>query len=37
MAALDFPNSPTVGQLYIANGLTYEWNGVFWEAKGSLL
>jgi hypothetical protein len=31
MAALDFPNSPTIGQQYAApNGATYQWDGVVW-------
>jgi len=33
MAALNFPSSPTVGQVYTANGLTYIWNGVSWDTK----
>jgi len=32
MSAIDFPNSPTVGQQFTANnGVTYEWTGVFWK------
>jgi hypothetical protein len=28
---IDFPSSPTVGQLYTApNGVTYQWNGTLW-------
>lgn len=28
---IDFPASPTTGQLYIApNGVTYQWNGTLW-------
>jgi|SRR5215475_2437890 len=31
MAALDFPNSPTLNQLYAApNGATYKWDGTAW-------
>ncbi|HKE87308.1 MAG TPA: tail fiber domain-containing protein [Vicinamibacterales bacterium] len=31
MAALDFPNSPTVGQIYNGtNGVTYTWDGTVW-------
>lgn len=30
MPALDFPSSPTIGQTYSANGLTYTFNGVSW-------
>jgi len=32
MAALNFPSSPTVGQVYTANGLSYTWDGVSWDA-----
>jgi hypothetical protein len=32
MAALNFPSSPTVGQVYTANGLFYTWDGVSWDA-----
>jgi len=33
MAALDFPNSPTVGQAFVAgNGVRYTWNGITWFA-----
>src|SRR5215813_154418 len=35
MAALDFPNSPTNGQQYVApNGATYQWDGVAWVTTG---
>ena len=34
MAALDFPASPSNGQTYSANGLTYTWDGSSWR-KGS--
>jgi hypothetical protein len=31
MAAIDFPGSPTTGQLFAAsNGVTYQWNGTLW-------
>lgn len=30
MAALDFPSSPTSGQLYTANGKTWRWSGTMW-------
>lgn len=36
MAALDFPNSPTVGQQYAApNGATYQWDSAAWVIAGS--
>jgi hypothetical protein len=35
MAAIDFPASPTVGQLFAAgNGVTYKWSGVMWIPIG---
>ena len=31
MAAIDFPTSPTTGQLFsAANGVTYQYNGTLW-------
>lgn len=30
MAALNFPTSPTNGQVYTANGQTYVYNGTAW-------
>src|SRR5262245_40117942 len=33
MAALDFPNSPTQGQQYVAsNGAIYSWDGAVWTS-----
>tara|TARA_B100000214_G_scaffold25528_1_gene16769 strand:- start:246 stop:860 length:615 start_codon:yes stop_codon:yes gene_type:complete len=34
MAALNFPGSPSNGQTYTANGLSYTWDGTAWR-KGS--
>jgi hypothetical protein len=31
MAALDFPNSPTTGQTFTANGTTWQYNNTRWE------
>ena len=31
MAALDFPSSPSNGQTYTANNVTYVWNGTAWK------
>jgi hypothetical protein len=30
MAALNFPSSPSLNDLYSANGKTWKWNGVSW-------
>jgi len=35
MAALDFPSSPTNGQIYTANGITFTWNGQSWISSSS--
>jgi len=33
MAVIDFPASPTVGQIFnAANGVSYQWNGFLWLA-----
>jgi hypothetical protein len=35
MAALDFPNTPTLNQQYAApNGVTYQWDGAAWIVTG---
>ena len=31
MAAFDFPNSPSNGDTYTANGVTFTWNGTIWQ------
>lgn len=37
MAALNFPNLPTVGQIYLApNGASYTWNGIAWLVGGTI-
>jgi len=34
--AIDFPNSPTVGQVFVAdNAIAYVWNGTLWTASSS--
>lgn len=33
MTAIDFPNSPTVGQLFTVGETTWEWTGVLWEGS----
>ena len=36
MAALDFPASPTVGQIYTANGRSWKWDGVSWISANQI-
>lgn len=37
MAAIDFPASPTVGQIFAApNGVIYKWNGTIWLAQSGI-
>lgn len=37
MAAIDFPNAPTTGQLFVAsNGVIYQWTGVLWTVYGTV-
>jgi hypothetical protein len=31
--AINFPNSPTVGQTAVFNGVTYTWSGSFWDSS----
>ena len=35
MAAIDFPNSPTVGQLFTVGDVTWEWTGAVWQGLGT--
>lgn len=35
MAALDFPTSPTLNQVYSANGRSWIWDGTAWNPYGS--
>ncbi len=34
MAAIDFPNSPTVNDEFVVGGRTWKWTGTFWEFVG---
>ena len=34
MAALNFPSSPSLNQLYTANNATWQWNGTAWVRLG---
>lgn len=36
MAALNFPSSPSTGQIYTANGISFIWNGTSWNAFSGL-
>jgi hypothetical protein len=33
MAAIDFPNSPTVNDVFAAGNSTYKWTGVAWVSN----
>jgi hypothetical protein len=35
MTAIDFPNSPTVGQLFTVGDVTWEWTGSVWQGLGT--
>jgi hypothetical protein len=35
MAAIDFPNSPSVNDQFTAAGITWEWNGTTWDIVAS--
>ena len=34
MAAINFPDSPTVNDEFVVGGRTWKWTGVFWEFSG---
>jgi hypothetical protein len=36
MTAIDFPNSPTVGQDFTVGDITWRWNGTVWEGLGTV-
>jgi hypothetical protein len=36
MTAIDFPNSPTLGQIYIVSGKAWRWSGTVWDLVGSI-
>lgn len=36
MATVNFPNSPTLSQVYSANGKTWQYNGVGWKLVNTL-
>jgi len=35
MAAIDFPNSPTTGQVYTVNGKSWRYNGTYWVVEAT--
>ena len=36
MAAFDFPSSPSNGDNYTANGVTWSWDGSAWRRSGGI-
>jgi hypothetical protein len=34
--AINFPNTPSVNELYSFNGKTWQWNGIYWEVYSAL-
>ncbi len=34
--AINFPNAPTLGELYVNGSTTWEWNGTTWDVVGSI-
>ena len=37
MTAIDFPNSPTVGQEFTVGDITWEWTGTVWQGLGTAI
>jgi hypothetical protein len=37
MAAIDFPNSPTTGQLFTVGQITWKWSGTVWQGQGTAI
>ena len=37
MAAFDFPSSPSNGDNYTANGVTWSWDGSAWRRSGGIV
>jgi len=35
MPAIDFPNSPTIGQTYVVDDRGWIWDGSVWKSQGS--
>ena len=36
MAALNFPNSPSLNDTHTENGVTFKWNGAAWDRLGDI-
>ena len=36
MAALNFPNSPSVNDIHTENGVSFKWNGTIWKRVGTV-
>jgi hypothetical protein len=36
MAAIDFPDTPTVGQQLTVGDVTWEWTGTVWKSLGTI-
>jgi hypothetical protein len=32
MTAIDFPDTPTVGDLYTVGSITWKWDGITWKS-----
>ena len=37
MAAIDFPNTPTVGQTFTVGATTWKWDGTTWKSLGTVI
>lgn len=37
MAAIDFPNSPTIGDLFTQGDITWQWDGTVWKGLGNTI
>jgi len=35
MTAINFPNTPTVGELFTVNDIVWRWDGAFWTGVGN--
>jgi hypothetical protein len=35
MTAINFPNTPTVGELFTVNDIVWRWDGSFWTGIGT--